>query len=325
MLFFIKSGFLVLWLYKSKIIYYTIYSEGSNMIPCEVIELKKLFGSIVGVDGVNLNAKEGEILGLIGPNGAGKTTTIRSIVGLIKPTSGEVAIFNEKAFTDGYKVRGELGYASGETSLIPNLSVRENLKFVADIKGVSMDRVDYLATKLELNLTRKAKDLSLGNKKKLGIVLALLSSPKLIILDEPTSGLDPLIRQKFFDLMEEEKKRGASIIISSHELTEIQRLCDRVAIIKDGKVIAIEEMEELKTKRLKNIVIETDYSEPNITIAGVSNVKRNGKILSFDYNGEMPQLIKYLNSIDLVNIDIKEASLENIFMHFYSGSEYGDK
>ena len=295
------------------------------MIPCEVIELKKLFGSIVGVDGVNLNAKEGEILGLIGPNGAGKTTTIRSIVGLIKPTSGEVAIFNEKAFTDGYKVRGELGYASGETSLIPNLSVRENLKFVADIKGVSMDRVDYLATKLELNLTRKAKDLSLGNKKKLGIVLALLSSPKLIILDEPTSGLDPLIRQKFFDLMEEEKKRGASIIISSHELTEIQRLCDRVAIIKDGKVIAIEEMEELKTKRLKNIVIETDYSEPNITIAGVSNVKRNGKILSFDYNGEMPQLIKYLNSIDLVNIDIKEASLENIFMHFYSGSEYGDK
>lgn len=294
------------------------------MIPCEVIDLKKLFGTVVGVDGVTLNVKEGEILGLIGPNGAGKTTTIRAIVGLIKPTSGEVAIFNEKAFSDGYKVRNDLGYASGETSLIPNLSVKDNLKFVADVKGVSMDKVDYLATKLELNLTRKAKDLSLGNKKKLGIVVALMSSPKLIILDEPTSGLDPLIRQKFFELMEEEKKRGASIIISSHELTEIQRLCDRVAIIKDGKVIAIEEMAELKTKRLKNVTIETDYSNPEITLAGVSNVSREGNIIKFDYNGEMSKLIKYLNSIDIVNIEIKDASLENIFMHFYSGSQYGE-
>lgn len=294
------------------------------MIPCEVINLKKVFGSVVGVDDVTMNVKEGEIIGLIGPNGAGKTTTIRAIVGLIKPTEGEVAIFNENAFKDGYKVRNELGYASGETSYIPNLSVKDNLEFVARVKGVSMDRVDYLATKLELNLTRKAKDLSLGNKKKMGIVMALLSSPKLIIVDEPTSGLDPLIRQKFFELMEEEKKRGASIIISSHELNEIQRLCDRVAIIKDGKVIAIEEMEELKTKRLKSITIETDYSEPNITLAGVSNVKRNGNILTFNYNGEMSKLIKYLHSIDLVNIDIEDASLESIFMYFYSGSEYGE-
>lgn len=295
--------------------------EIKNMIPCEVINLKKLFGSVVGVDGVTFNAKEGEILGLIGPNGAGKTTTLRAIVGLLKPTSGEVAIFNENAFENGHKVREELGYSSGEISVIPNLTVKDNLEFVAKVKGVSMDRVDYLATKLELNLTRKARDLSYGNKKKMGIVIALLSSPKLIVLDEPTSGLDPLIRQKFFELMEEEKKRGASIIISSHELTDIQRLCDRVAIIKDGKVVAIEEMEELKTKRLKNITIETEYSEPEITLAGVSNVKRNGKVVTFNYNGEMPKLIKYLNSIDLVNIDIQEASLENIFMYFYSGSE----
>ena len=295
------------------------------MIPCEVINLKKLYGSVVGVDDVTLNVKEGEILGLIGPNGAGKTTTIRAIVGLIRATDGEVAIFNENAFKTGYKVRNELGYAGGEASFIPELTVKDNLKFVADVKGVSMDRVDYLATKLELNLTRKAKDLSLGNKKKLGIVMALLNSPKLIILDEPTSGLDPLVRQQFFALMEEEKKRGASIIISSHELGEIQKLCDRVAIIKDGKVIAIEEMAELKTKRLKNITIETDYSEPNITLAGVSNLKRNGNILTFNYNGEMSKLIKYLHSIDIVNVNIEDASLESMFMYFYSGGEYGDK
>ena len=305
-----------------------LYNENDgdeiNMIPCEVINLKKLFGSVVGVDDVTLNVKEGEILGLIGPNGAGKTTTLRSIVGLIKPTSGEVAILNENSFRDGYKVRDELGYLGGEPSFIPNLTVLDNLKFVAKVKGVSMDRVDYLATKLELNLTRKAKDLSLGNKRKLGIVMALLSSPKLIVLDEPTSGLDPLIKHAFLQLMEEEKKRGASIIISSHELTEIQRLCDRVAIIKDGKVIAIEEMAELKTKRLKNVTIETDYSNPEITLAGVSNVKREGNFITFNYNGEMKKLIKYLNSIDLVNVDIKEASLESIFMYFYSGSEYGE-
>lgn len=295
------------------------------MIPCEVINLKKLYGPIIGVDDVTFNVREGEIMGFIGPNGAGKTTTLRAIVGLIKPTSGEVAILNESAFKNGWKVRSEVGYAGSDNALIPNLSVKKNLEFVAQVKGVSMDRVEYLTTKLELNLTRKAKDLSLGNKKKLSIVMALLSAPKLIILDEPTSGLDPLIKQNLFHLLLDEKKRGASILISSHDLTEVQRLCDRVAIIKDGKILAIEEMEQLKTKRLKNVTIETDYSTPLITIAGASNVKRDGKMMSFNYNGEMKNLVKYLNSIDVENVEISEASLENIFMHFYEGGSSDEK
>lgn len=295
------------------------------MIPCEVINLKKLYGPIIGVDDVTFNVREGEIMGFIGPNGAGKTTTLRAIVGLIKPTSGEVAILNESAFKNGWKVRAEVGYAGSDNALIPSLSVKKNLEFVAQVKGVSMDRVEYLTTKLELNLTRKAKDLSLGNKKKLSIVMALLSAPKLIILDEPTSGLDPLIKQNLFHLLLDEKKRGASILISSHDLTEVQRLCDRVAIIKDGKILAIEEMEELKTKRLKNVTIETDYSTPLITIAGASNVKRDGKLMSFNYNGEMKNLVKYLNTIDVENVEISEASLENIFMHFYEGGSSDEK
>jgi len=295
------------------------------MIPCEVVNLKKLYNSVVGVDDVTFNVKEGEIMGFIGPNGAGKTTTLRAIMGLIKPTSGEVAILNESAFKDGVKVRNEVGYACSDNAIIPNLTVKQNLEFVAKVKGVTMDRVDELATKLELNLTRKAKELSLGNRKKLCLVMALLSSPKLIVLDEPTSGLDPLIRQNLFKILEEEKKRGASILISSHELTEIQRLCDRVAIIKDGKILAIEEMEELKTKRLKNVVVETDYSTPSITIAGASNVKRDGKLMTFNYNGEMKNLVKYLNTIDVENVEISEASLENIFMHFYEGGSSDEK
>lgn len=287
------------------------------MVPCEVMNLKKYYGKNMGVEDVSFNVKEGEIMGFIGPNGAGKTTTIRAIVGLLKPTDGSVAIINHDAFKEGDKARGELGYAGGEPSYFPNLTVLENLKLVADLKGVSYGRIDYLATKLELNLTRKASELSLGNKKKMCIVMALLSSPKLIVLDEPTVGLDPIIKLNFFELMEEEKKRGASILISSHTLTDIQRLCDRVAIIKQGKIIAVEEMAQLKTKQLKTVTIETSYSSPQITLSGVSNLKSNGNLIKFNYNGEMKKLIKFLNSIDVTNISIEDAGLEEIFLHFY--------
>lgn len=287
------------------------------MVPCEVMNLKKYYDKNMGVEDVSFNVKEGEIMGFIGPNGAGKTTTIRAIVGLLKPTDGSVAIINHDAFKEGDKARGELGYAGGEPSYFPNLTVLENLKLVADLKGVSYDRIDYLATKLELNLTRKASELSLGNKKKMCIVMALLSSPKLIVLDEPTVGLDPIIKLNFFELMEEEKKRGACILISSHTLTDIQRLCDRVAIIKQGKIIAVEEMAQLKTKQLKTVTIETSYSSPQITLSGVSNLKSNGNLIKFNYNGEMKKLIKFLNSIDVTNISIEDAGLEEIFLHFY--------
>lgn len=287
------------------------------MVPCEIMNLKKYYGKNMGVEDVSFNVKEGEIMGFIGPNGAGKTTTIRAIVGLLKPTDGSVAIINHDAFKEGDKARGELGYAGGEPSYFPNLTVLENLKLVADLKCVSYDRIDYLATKLELNLTRKASELSLGNKKKMCIVMALLSSPKLIVLDEPTVGLDPIIKLNFFELMEEEKKRGASILISSHTLTDIQRLCDRVAIIKQGKIIAVEEMAQLKTKQLKTVTIETSYSSPQITLSGVSNLKSNGNLIKFNYNGEMKKLIKFLNSIDVTNISIEDAGLEEIFLHFY--------
>ena len=287
------------------------------MIPCDVSNLKKYYGKNLGVEDVSFNVKEGEIVGFIGPNGAGKTTTIKAIVGLLKANDGAVAINNYDAFKDGHIARVEVGYAGGEPSYFANLTVLENLKLVADIKGVSYDKIDALATKLELNLTRKAKELSLGNKKKMCIIMALLSSPKLIVLDEPTVGLDPLVKQSLFEILEEEKNRGASILISSHALTDIQRLCDRVAIIKNGKIIAVEQMQELKTKRLKLVTIETDYSNPEITLSGVSNLKTEGNFLKFNYNGEMKKLVKYLNSIDLVNVSIEDAGLEEMFLHFY--------
>lgn len=287
------------------------------MLSCEVLDLKKYYnGSVVGVENATFSIKEGEIFGLVGPNGAGKSTTIRAIAGLIRPTSGEVAIFNTTAMK-AHAERAELGYVPCEPSFYGHLTVKQNLEFVAKVKGVGMDRVDELATRLELNLTRKAKDLSAGNKKKLSIVMALMTSPKLIVLDEPTSGLDPIIKKEFLKILEEEKRRGASVLISSHDLVEIQRICDRVGIIKDGKLIAIEQTTDLKTKRLKTVSFDTEYSTPMVTLSGVSNLQQDGRHTSFNYNGDMQKLIKYLNSVDITNIDINEASLENIFLHFY--------
>lgn len=287
------------------------------MIPCEVINLKKYFGKTEACHDVSFQLKEGEIMGLIGANGAGKTTTINCIMGLVKASKGDVALFQQDAYIHGHKLRKEVGYSPSEASYFENLTVYENLRFVADVKGVSYDRIDYLATQLELNLSKKAKELSLGNKKKMAIVMALLSSPKVIILDEPTEGLDPLIKQNFFKLMEEEKQRGASILISSHSLSDVQRLCDRVAIISRGKIIAIEQMEQLKLKRLKVVTIETKYSQPEVTLSGVSNLKVNGNLITFNYNGEMKKLVKYLNTIDIENVQITDAELENMFLHFY--------
>ncbi|MBR4745322.1 MAG: ABC transporter ATP-binding protein [Clostridia bacterium] len=288
------------------------------MIVAQVENLNKKYNSYtLGVDDVSFAVKEGEVFGIIGPNGAGKTTIIKSLVGLLKPTKGSLALMQKNAFTEGHIVRNEVGYLGSDVSYFPNKTVEDNLKFVAEMHGVGTDRVDELTTALELNLTRKAKQLSYGNIKKMGIVMALLSSPKLIILDEPTNGLDPLVKQSFYKLIEKEQKRGAAIIITSHNLQDIQRLCDRVAILKQGKIIAIEEMAALKEKLLKKVTIETDYSEPEITLAGVSNVKRDGKYLTFNYNGELKKLVKYLHSIDVVDFNVTDADLESMFLYFY--------
>ncbi len=287
------------------------------MLPIDIVSLKKVYGKTIASADISFNLKKGEILGLIGPNGAGKSTTINSILGKIIPSGGHISLLGKDATKHGYKVRNEVGFASAEPAAFKNLTVRENLQFVADMKGVSYDRIEDLSGALELNLSQKAGVLSTGNKKKLNIVAALLSSPKIIILDEPTSGLDPVIKNAFFKLVEDEKKRGATILISSHTLSDIQRLCDRVAIVKNGKVIAVEEMEQLKTKRLKIIEVETEYSQPAVTLSGVSNLKQEDGYIKFYYNGEMKKLIKYLNSLDIVNVQISDADLESIFLHFY--------
>ncbi|MGD9901101.1 MAG: ABC transporter ATP-binding protein [Spirochaetales bacterium] len=289
------------------------------MIPVEIKNLKKMYGKSLGVSDVTFNVKEGEIFGFIGPNGAGKSTTIRAMLGLIRPTDGYTAIFGEDGYKHGVEARENVGYLPGEVFMHPDMKVRDLLEFSANLRGGrGLERIDELSSKFEINLNKRFRELSLGNKKKVGIVNAIMSSPKLIILDEPTTGLDPIMQQTFFEVLREENKKGSTILLSSHNLNEVQRLCDRVAIIKAGKIIAVEEMQNLKNKFLKEVMFETKQSElMEINLSGVSNLKIEGRRYEFQYNGEVRTLVDYLSKFDVINVNIADADLEKIFLHFY--------
>ncbi len=287
------------------------------MVPIEIVSLEKKYGRSFGAVDVSFNVKAGEIFGFIGPNAAGKTTTIRTLLGLLKSTKGYASLMGENAWSKGDTARLQVGYVPGEISLPQDRTVNEVLSFAANIKHCGFERIADLSNRLELNLNKKIKELSLGNKKKVQIVLALMSSPKLVILDEPTIGLDIIMQKVFFDLLKEEKAKGTSILISSHNLVDIQRICDRVGIIKNGKIIAVEEMANLRNKMLKQVSFETEYSMPEINLSGVSNLTVENNFYKFMFNGEIKNLLKFLDKIEIQNLNINDVDLENFFLHFY--------
>jgi ABC-2 type transport system ATP-binding protein len=218
----------------------------------EVNHLTKYYGKSRGIVDVSFNVEEGEIYGFIGPNGAGKSTTIRLFLSLIYPTSGDAKIFGKDCINYGPQIRQDVGYLPSEVFYYGGMKVIDLLKYSASFyKKDSTQRLHELADIMELDLTRKISDLSYGNKKKVGIVQGLLHQPKLLLLDEPTSGLDPLMQQKFFNLVREENKRGATVFFSSHILGEVQKLCGRVAIIKDGSIINIQEIKALQKDNIR--------------------------------------------------------------------------
>ncbi|CAH2214742.1 ABC transporter ATP-binding protein [Tepidibacter aestuarii] len=290
----------------------------------ETNNLTKSYGKSRGIDDISFSVKEGEVFGFIGPNGAGKSTTIRTLLSLIYPTSGTAKIFGKDIVQYGPEIKKEIGYLPSEVFYYDNMKVIDLLKYSASFyeKDCSK-RIDYLANAMNLDLNKKIDDLSFGNKKKVGIVQGLLHEPKLIILDEPTSGLDPLMQQKFFDLLEEENKKGATILFSSHILSEVQRLCDRVAIIKEGKIIKLEKMSTLKENTYKKFKIET-LSKTNkdyFNIAGVNKLESKGNIVTFIFKGDVNSVIKKISSVEISNLWIEEPDLEEIFMHYYSEEE----
>lgn len=289
------------------------------MSVIEMRNLTKRYGKARGIENVNLNVEQGEIFGFIGPNGAGKSTAIRTLLGLIRPTSGSATIFG-KSCIDHPEVRKELGYLPSEVFYYDNMKVIDLLKYSASFyKKDCTKRIHELAEVMDLDLKKKIDDLSYGNKKKVGIVQGLLHEPKLIILDEPTGGLDPLMQQKFFDLIRQENEKGATVLFSSHILTEVQKMCDRVAFIKEGKIIKIEKISALQENNYKKISLEAKaaISRDVFNIEGVSNLKVKGNAANFIYKGDVNMIVGKLAEIELRNLSIEEPDLEEIFLHYY--------
>lgn len=290
------------------------------MNAIEIKNLTKNYGSSRGIIDVNLSIEQGEIFGFIGPNGAGKSTTIRTLLGLIHPTSGSAEIFGKNC-VEHPEIRNEIGYLPSEVFYYDNMKVIDLLKYSASFyKKDCTARMNELAQIMNLDLKKKIEDLSFGNKKKVGIVQGLLNEPKLIILDEPTSGLDPLMQQKFFELLEQENKKGATIFFSSHILSEVQRMCSRVAFIKEGRIIKLEKMSTLQENSYKKISIESksNLTRDTFDINGISNLNMSGKNAGFIFKGNINSIMKKLAELDLRNISIEEPDLEEIFMHYYT-------
>ena len=285
----------------------------------EVNNLTKYYGKARGIVDVSFNVDEGEIFGFIGPNGAGKSTTIRLFLSLIYPTSGEAKIFGKDCIKYGPEIRQDIGYLPSEVFYYEGMKVLDLLKYSASFyKKDCTKRLYELSDLMELDLKRRIDDLSYGNKKKVGIVQGLLHSPKLIILDEPTAGLDPLMQQNFFNLIREENQRGATVFFSSHILGEVQRLCSRVAIIKEGSIIKFQDIKTLQEENYKKIRIAAENLDETIfSFDGISNLQRENGVLSFFFMGDINQITQIISGINLSDVSIEEPTLEEIFLHYY--------
>jgi ABC-2 type transport system ATP-binding protein len=285
----------------------------------EVNNLTKYYGKARGIVDVSFNVDEGEIFGFIGPNGAGKSTTIRLFCSLIYPSSGEAKIFGKDAIKYGPEIRQDIGYLPSEVFYYDRMKVIDLLKYSASFyKKDCTKRMVELSEIMELDLHRRIDDLSYGNKKKVGIVQGLLHEPKLLLLDEPTSGLDPLMQKKFYKLIREENERGVTVFLSSHILGVVQKMCSRVAIIKEGSIVDIQDVRTLERDNYKKIHIAADnINEKRFDIPGVIKLEKENGAVSFFYKGDINQITRAISEQEVSDVTIEEPTLEEVFMHYY--------
>ena len=274
----------------------------------EVIRIEKLtktYGKKRGVTELDLHVNEKEIYGFIGPNGAGKSTTIRSILGFLNFDSGRIEVFGKDSIKEHTAILREIGYMPSEALFYPAMKVSEVIKFAADVRGLDCRKeADMLCERLKLDTGKRIKELSLGNRKKVSIVCAMQHKPRLFIFDEPSSGLDPLMQNTFFTLIKEYVDAGATCFLSTHVLSEVSRYCDRAAVMREGRLIKEDSVENLIESSAKNI-----------------KITMNGKSEEYIYNGDINKLIRELAEKKLDNLYIEEPSLEDMFMHFYDGEK----
>ncbi|MFM1602655.1 ABC transporter ATP-binding protein [Helcococcus ovis] len=287
----------------------------------KILELKNLtkaYGKKRGVKNLNLTINEGEIVGFVGPNGAGKSTTMRTILGFQTVTSGSIELFGKEHGLLKDKNLANIGYMPSEAMFYPDMRVKEIIQYSQDLRNMNCTvEANKLVKRLNLDVNKKINELSLGNKKKVSIVCAFQHNPKFYILDEPTSGLDPLIQQEFFKLIKEKNENGATVLLSSHVLSEVQNYAHKVVFIKEGEILKIGSINEILQNRTKKVKI-TGLKQ-SIKFDGISDIREYDNEIVFTFNGDPQYLIRKLNNYDFENINIDDPDLEEIFSIYYGG------
>ena len=279
--------------------------------------LTKSYGKARGIIDLNLQVEEGEFFGFIGPNGAGKSTTIRTLLGLIRPTEGNAQVLGMDVGKDRQAILARTGYLPSEAACYSGMRVRDMLRLSARLRGADCQaEARTLCERLLLDPARKVEDLSFGNRKKVAIVCALQHRPDLLILDEPTSGLDPLMQREFFAILKERHAEGATIFLSSHVLSEIQRNCQRAAIIREGRLIACDSVDALSRTSVRRVTVHGQIDLAGLE--GIRDLQQAEDAVSFLYSGDMNALIRCLAAGRVADLTVAEPDLEEIFLHYYT-------
>lgn len=292
----------------------------------ETRDLSKTYGrgKAPALNRLNLTVNQGEIFGYLGPNGAGKSTTIRILMDLIRPSSGSAKLFGKDIQTDSLGLRAKIGFMPGDMNLWTNYTGRGVVEYFSRIRGGNYTaNIQKLTARLDLDLSKRIREYSTGNKRKLGLVLALMHEPELLILDEPTSGLDPLVQQTFNDLMREQRAAGRTVFLSSHVLSEVQAICDRVAILRGGELKAVESVEKLVHTDFRWVTVT--FNQPVSTslvagVEGISHTSAQGNTLRVSLSGNFDPLLRAVSAMYVVDIQVAEPSLEEIFLAYYGGN-----
>ncbi len=286
-------------------------------------KLTKFYGRTRGVVDLDLEVRRGEVFGYLGPNGAGKTTTIRLLLDLIRPTRGRAEVLGLDSRRDGVAIRGRIGYLPGELALYDRMTGGELLRYLANLRGgADWGYVESLAERLQCDLSARIKSLSKGNKQKIGLIQAFIHHPELLVLDEPTSGLDPLMQHEFHRLVREMTEEGTTFFISSHNLPEVERISDRVGIVREGTLVAVDDVDSLKRKALRRLEIHFASPVPREAFAGIAGVRDlavDGVTLRCTVAGSVDALIKAAARFEVLNVVSPEVSLEEIFIDYYHG------
>jgi ABC-2 type transport system ATP-binding protein len=292
-------------------------SQETSSDVIQIKNLTKFYGKIMGIENLTFSVKKGEIFGFLGPNGAGKTTTIRTLLGYLKPTGGEAYIFGKSISDNIVDIKRHIGYIPGDLNLYGHLSGRQFLDYFASLRDTKMSLLADLLNVFDVPLDRKIKGYSKGMKQKLGIIQAFMDDPEIVIMDEPTSGLDPLLQQKFYDFLQNQKKKGRTMFFSSHILSEVDKICDRIGIIRNGNLVALENVETLKGKMGK--IIRARIKEKPEMFKGPENMKINNGWIEFITSDDVDYWIKKLSKFTVIDLEINRFSLEDIFIHYYEG------